>query len=338
VSDAEPSSTTSTARQSRTARSLLSSRASWRFAPALAVAASLGVPLIVATQPAGATQTASLQAEAAQLNQQLIQEQLQVDGFEHQYEADTTIVQQDTSAIAAVRLRVSRDQLKVHVDHARLSQEAVSSYVNAGSVSLNQTLQLFGGGREATTNRSEYESVAIGNTTETLAVLHTDQVQLQASQAILEVRTQQDRSAQTAAADATANAQQIANELAAKQALVKGQLAVAIAADRGQQAATAVASRTAVGGAVTDPALPPFLQCVVRQESGGNYQAVSPDGLYMGAFQFSQPTWNEAAQLAGLPQLIGVPPNEASKADQDTLAIALYAADGEQPWYDPCHS
>ena len=38
----------------------------------------------------------------------------------------------------------------------------------------------------------------------------------------------------------------------------------------------------------------------------------------MGAFQFSQPTWNEATQLAGLPQLIGVPPNQASKADQDT--------------------
>jgi hypothetical protein len=77
---------------------------------------------------------------------------------------------------------------------------------------------------------------------------------------------------------------------------------------------------------------------VVRAESGGDYQAVSPNGLYMGAFQFSQPTWNEAAQLAGLPQLIGVPPYDASKADQDTLAIALYDADGEQPWYDPCSS
>src|ERR1039458_8694623 len=77
---------------------------------------------------------------------------------------------------------------------------------------------------------------------------------------------------------------------------------------------------------------------VVQAESGGNYQAVSPNGVYMGAFQFSQSSWNEAAQLAGLPGLIGVPPNDASKADQDTLAIALYDADGEQPWYDPCSS
>ena len=86
------------------------------------------------------------------------------------------------------------------------------------------------------------------------------------------------------------------------------------------------------GGATSDPALNPFLQCVVQAESGGNYGAVSPNGLYMGAFQFSQPTWNVAAQDAGLPGLVGMPPNVATKADQDTLAVALYALDGSQPW------
>ena len=82
--------------------------------------------------------------------------------------------------------------------------------------------------------------------------------------------------------------------------------------------------------------MPRFLQCVLQVESGGNYAAVSPDGLYMGGFQFSQPTWNEAAQLAGMPQLVGVPPNQATPAEQDDLAIALYQADGEQPWNDSC--
>jgi hypothetical protein len=81
-----------------------------------------------------------------------------------------------------------------------------------------------------------------------------------------------------------------------------------------------------------------FLQCVLQAESGGNYAAVSPNGLYMGGFQFSQTTWNAAAQLAGRPDLIGVPPNQASPADQDALAIALYAADGQTPWYDPCRT
>lgn len=81
-----------------------------------------------------------------------------------------------------------------------------------------------------------------------------------------------------------------------------------------------------------DPALNPFLQCVVQVESGGNYGAVSPNGLYMGAFQFSQPTWNSAAEAAGLGYLVGVPPNLATKAEQDTVAVALYALDGQQPW------
>ncbi|HLM97141.1 MAG TPA: transglycosylase family protein [Acidimicrobiales bacterium] len=296
------------------------------------------VPPLLASSPAGAAGTTSLQAEAAQLSQQLIQEELQVDALEHQYELDTVRVAQDTAAVATVRAQVTRDQVRVRSDHVRLTNEAVSAYVNAGSTTANQTLQLFSANRDASTNRNEYETVVIGNTTETLAILHIDQVQLQATQAALVDRTQQDRSAQSAAANATARAQQVANELASKESLVKGQLAAAIAADRSQQTATAVVSRSVVGGAVTDPPLPPFLQCVLQAESGGDYQAVSPNGLYMGGFQFSQSTWNEAAQLAGLPQLIGVPPNDASKADQDTLAVALYNADGEQPWYDPCRS
>jgi len=81
-----------------------------------------------------------------------------------------------------------------------------------------------------------------------------------------------------------------------------------------------------------DPALNSFLSCVVQAESGGNYAVVSPDGLYMGAFQFSQPTWNTAAQAAGLGLLVGVPPNQASRAEQDTVAVTLFALDGQQPW------
>jgi hypothetical protein len=78
--------------------------------------------------------------------------------------------------------------------------------------------------------------------------------------------------------------------------------------------------------------------CVLQAESGGDYQAVSPTGGYMGGFQFSQTTWNHAATLAGLPTLVGVAPYNASPGDQNALAIALYNADGEQPWYDPCRT
>jgi hypothetical protein len=95
---------------------------------------------------------------------------------------------------------------------------------------------------------------------------------------------------------------------------------------------TGIGTGAGAGPAIPDPTLPPFLQCVVQAESGGNYSVVSPNGMYMGAFQFSQSTWNFAARAAGLVYLVGVPPNHATKAEQDTVAVALFALDGEQPW------
>ncbi len=102
---------------------------------------------------------------------------------------------------------------------------------------------------------------------------------------------------------------------------------------------TTSSSDPPAGSDLSDPTLPPFLQCVAQAESGDDYQAVSPNGLYMGAFQFSQATWNYAAEAAGLNYLVGVPPNDATKAEQDTVAITLYTLDGERPWLgDRCTS
>jgi len=68
----------------------------------------------------------------------------------------------------------------------------------------------------------------------------------------------------------------------------------------------------------------PFLVCTRARESGGNYAAHNPAGPYMGAYQFHQGTWNSAANHAGRPELIGVPPHTASQYDQDDNFIFLY--------------
>jgi muramidase (phage lysozyme) len=78
------------------------------------------------------------------------------------------------------------------------------------------------------------------------------------------------------------------------------------------------------------------LACIRQRESGGNYSAVSANGLYHGAYQFLQSTWNGAAQLAGRPDLVGVPPEKAAPADQDAVALALYRASGLGPWGGHC--
>jgi multidrug efflux pump subunit AcrA (membrane-fusion protein) len=67
-------------------------------------------------------------------------------------------------------------------------------------------------------------------------------------------------------------------------------------------------------------------------ESSNNYQAVSRNGLYFGAYQFYPGTWDNTARLAGRDDLIGVRPDSASPADQDAMALALWQRRGSQPW------
>ena len=76
----------------------------------------------------------------------------------------------------------------------------------------------------------------------------------------------------------------------------------------------------------------PFLTCVRRVESGGNYQAVSPGGQYLGAYQFLQATWDSTANHIRARDLVGVDPHTASPTLQDDMAWALYQWQGTGPW------
>ena len=59
-------------------------------------------------------------------------------------------------------------------------------------------------------------------------------------------------------------------------------------------------------------------------ESGGNYQSVSADGSYRGAYQFSQSTWEGVGGVGD--------PAAASPAEQDARAYMLYQRSGGAPW------
>lgn len=66
-------------------------------------------------------------------------------------------------------------------------------------------------------------------------------------------------------------------------------------------------------------------------ESGGDYSILNPNGLYRGAYQFSQSTWDWVAG-GHYPALVGVDPAQASPADQDKMAFKLYEVGGWQHW------
>jgi hypothetical protein len=311
--------------------------------------------------PAGADQTSSLQAQAKTISEELVQEELEAGAYQQQYSVASADVANDQRAIASLQSRIKTDRQLISQRLQQVRHLAIETYVLNGSVSSGSGASLFGENVSTVQSADEYATISIGNLNEAVDELHTAQQTAATEQQTLIRQRARDRSEQVQQASYLTQATQSVAQLQAEQARVTGQLAVAVAQQgavlaRAAVAAVATAQRTAIGrsggstspphsgGAPTstnstDPALNPFLACVVQAESGGNYQAVSPNGLYMGAFQFSQSTWNFAAQAANRPDLIGVPPNQASKADQDTLAVALYALDGERPWLgDRCSS
>ena len=326
---------------------------------ALIAGASFSVTLFSFSAPSGADQVSALQAQAAQLSSQMLLEQLQIGGYQQQYTAAVARVRQDTTVAARTRDAIERDQDRIHQDTSELETTAVTAYEDSGSAA--DATPLFTD-QKSDGNRTEYEGIATGSVSVDVDQLRSDRLSLRAHQAVLQAVQAQDEQSQSDASSLLQQSQNTEQQLQQQSALVKGQLAAAVTQQQAEQAAAAAAavaaaqSKAAAQQAVEDvqvdvgvqsdprgastatPALPPFLQCVIQAESGGDYQAVSPNGEYMGAFQFSQPTWNEAAQLAGQPDLVGVPPDQATPAQQDDLAIALYDADGSQPWYDPCTS
>jgi hypothetical protein len=66
------------------------------------------------------------------------------------------------------------------------------------------------------------------------------------------------------------------------------------------------------------------LESIASCESGGDPEAVSPDGSYMGLYQFDQGTWESVGGTGS--------PTEASAAEQSYRAALLYSESGSSPW------
>ncbi|MHB1553423.1 MAG: lysozyme family protein [Acidimicrobiales bacterium] len=345
-------------------------RAATPVLSSVVAAAVLGAALWVQAAPAGASPIGTLQQQAAALSQQMLLEQLQIGGFEQQRAADIASVAADDAQLQQLQAELDATRHRIGADLLELRDAAVTAYVEGGT-QADGTSSPFAASPSNGAS-SVYAQVLSGDLNSAVAKLQADRHALSGEEAThAQIAAQAQRTLENANV-ALASAQAAEQKLAQQHASVTGELAVAVAAQQAQQAAAAraaaaraaaasAAAASAAAQASADPGgaqsptvvpaapAPPsssgampqlntFLRCVVQAESSGNYQAISPTGQYMGAFQFSQPTWNEAAQLAGMPTLVGVPPYDASPRDQDLLAIALYNADGEQPWYDPCRN
>jgi Transglycosylase-like domain len=349
-----------------TASSARTPRRSAKLALLLSVlVASTSLMVILPPAAAVADQVADLRAQATTLSQKLIEEQLQADAYQQQYSVITAKIAAGALTIAGLDRQIVLDQHLIARKSDTVGRQAIAAYTDYGSQPSGQEGAIFGGNQESVEEASEYSGIAVGNIDTAVDQLRTARRTLQSGEAALEQQQAIARTDQAREASYLGEANSTEAQLETSRSRVTGELAIAVAKQAEAQDAAAVAAiaaaestgsdshpgagavaavapaaasaaspQTPVGadGAISDPALNPFLQCVVQAESGGEYGVVSPNGLYMGAFQFAQGTWNVAAQAAGLPGLVGVPPNLTSKADQDTVAVALYAMDGEQPW------
>jgi hypothetical protein len=66
------------------------------------------------------------------------------------------------------------------------------------------------------------------------------------------------------------------------------------------------------------------LEAIAACESGGDPEAVSPDGTYRGKYQFDQGTWESVGGSGD--------PAAAPEAEQDYRAALLYSEAGSSPW------
>jgi hypothetical protein len=66
------------------------------------------------------------------------------------------------------------------------------------------------------------------------------------------------------------------------------------------------------------------MEAIASCESGGDPEAVSPEGTYMGLYQFDQGTWESVGGTGS--------PTEASAAEQTYRAALLYSESGSSPW------
>jgi hypothetical protein len=294
--------------------------------------------------PSGADSVGNLRSQAKAVSQQLLLDQLQVGAYQQQYDVASQTVSNDQQAIAGTQQEIATDKRDIANQAAAARRLAVMAYILNGSVVAPSGAALFEENLQTLESANEYATISVGDLNEAIATLHTTQRAVQAQVVLLVQQKAADEAEQSRQATYLGRATATAAHMSAVQAHVTGQLATAVAQQQASEAAQAAAAVAAaqhataartvdyVPGNEVDPTLNPYLQCVRQVESGGNYAAVSPNGEYMGAFQFSQPTWNSAAQSAGRSDLVGVPPNVASRADQDTIAVALYALDGDRPW------
>ena len=157
----------------------------------LSLVTAITATVVVPPGLVAADQVSTFKAQAVQIAQDLVLEQLQIGSYQQQYDVDIAKVQRDRAEIGSSEDEIQADVSRVSRDRKRLQSEAVSAYVNLDP-EVNGTEALFENQKDAPT-RAEYEEVASGDIALTIDALRTDEIGLRDERATLEQQEARDQ-------------------------------------------------------------------------------------------------------------------------------------------------
>ena len=207
----------------------------------LTLVTTITATVVVPTGPVAADQVSELQAQATQITQDLVLEQLQIGVYEQHYDVDTAKVQRDEAAIGSSENQIQSDANRVSRDRQRLQSEALSAYIYLDPQS-DGSAALFEGIRTTRPRERSTKKWQVATSPLPWTSLHTDENGLRAERVTLEQQEAQDQSTTNQEATLTNAARQTEVQLASKQSEITGELAVAVTQQQAAQAAAAAAA------------------------------------------------------------------------------------------------
>ena len=206
------------------------------------VVATVSLPNVLTSEAARADQVGTLNAQAKEISQELVQEQLQIGGYQQQYSVASERVATDARDIAQTQQQIGSDKRQVMSKVLLVRHLAIASYVFGDSESSTSNAGVFASNESTVQAAGEYTTIAVGNLTEALDQLHTAQHTLQGHETALQQQQTQDRLAQSTQATSLSLANDTEIKMESAQAQVTGQLAVAVAQQAAAQSAAASAA------------------------------------------------------------------------------------------------
>lgn len=267
--------------------------------------AGLLSPLLARAKPASADPIANKRAEAARLAAQIDAQGMRVNALSEAYDAARIKVSAVDAQLASARAALRATQAQVATLEGRLSQDAVTAYVNQGS-GMGGLAALLQGSEASFGVEQQYLATLAGREQSTVDALHVARRAEAAHQGALQAAQGQDRAALAGVAGDRQAAIDASNALRSTLSQVKGQLATLVAQAqaaaaaaqervvKARLAAQAAASRQAAAASAAGAQGVPALQGILGGGGGG----VTSNGPVAGGVAPAPPPGNGGAGAA----------------------------------------